>query len=344
MLKRTLSLAIVAAVGLQAQSLEKPKDPQPTGNVAQAGNAVLDYAKAYATLDLKLVDGQGNPLQGAVAVAYPVSRMDLFSVAEAIPTPEPGGPTLRLAVPYAGLYILRVGAPDHRRVEVPVIVEKAGPMMLPVLRPTPKDPAGAKPVCDDPRTLRWIQIWQGYVERKVKSSMSFAQAQMSRANHYLNDVRVLDADIYQSNWGNDLLGLSKEMASEKDKPTRAFLAGCYLDLGFDGSHLNPTAVDMALRHLPEDTPFWSLSPQMPLFAYQAAGEMFRRGVWLFLSRIEKKNPDPEVRAYAMLRRIEYHESRGEAGDRKRLGHELLKTYPGTIVAGYLPSRFPHDFQ
>lgn len=344
MLIRSILAFALASAGLLAQSLEKPKEPQPTGNVVSVPTAIQESLHAYATLEIRLVDAEGRPLKDSVAVAYPASRHDLFAVARTVDAPEPDKANLLLPLPNPGLYILRAGAPNHRRVEVPVVVDKAGSMVLPVLRPTPKDPQNAKPVCDDARTLRWIQIWQGYVDRKMKSNAGFAQAQQSKANHYLNEVRVLDADIYQNNWGNDLLGLSKEMAREKDKLTRSLLAGCYLDIGFDGSHLNPTAVDMALRHLPEDSPFWSLSPQMPYFSYQAAGEMFRRGIWLFLSRIEKKNPDSEVRAYALLRRIEYHDSRGEADDRKRLGHDLLKTYSGTLAAGYLPSRFPHDFE
>lgn len=337
-------LAALAAASLCIHGLDTPWGFQPLGCMVEAPVAAQETTTSFATLEVRLLDAQGGALKEAVAVAFPASRSDLMTTGEAgaISSGQAGSLQIRLA--YPGLYILMVGAPDYRPIEVPVVVDKAGTLVLPPLRPTPKNPAEAAPVCEDPRTLRWIQIWRGYLDRKMKSNTSFAQAQRAKANHYLNDVRVLDADVYQNNWGNDLLGLSKEMAREKDKPTRAFLAGCYLDLGFDGSQLNATAVDMALRHLPEDSPFWSLSPQMPYFAYRSAGEMFQRGLWLFLSRIEKKNPDPEVRAFAMLRRIEYHDSRGEAGDRKRLGHELLKTLPGTLAAGYLPSRYPHDFQ
>lgn len=345
MLARLLSLTTLASMALLAQAPERPNEPQLYGNAVEVPTAVQASAKPFATLDVRLVDTQGNPLKDGFAAAYPASRHDLYTVGEPAGGQEPGTWVLRLALPRPGLYILRVGAPDHRRIEVPVVVDQTGPMTLPALRPTPKEPSERIPVCDDPRTLRWIAIYQGYVERKMKSSLSFAEAQGSKANHHLNEVRVLDADIYRNNWGSDLLGLSREMVHEKDAQTRALLAVCYLDLGFDGSPLNRRAVDLALRHLPEDSPFWSLSPQMPYFALRGGIlGLVANWMWPYLSRMEQRNPDPEVRAFALLRRLLHHDAEGEAEDRRHLVQELVRTYPGTLAAGYLPSRFPHDFQ
>ncbi len=333
-----LALFIAGSLTTQRSKASVPVPP-PTG-----GSALVEAPtpRAFATLEVRLVDPKGIPLPQAAAIVYPASRADLCTLGEAIDASHPA--TLRMPVPNPGLYIVRVGAPERWPLEVPVIVDRPGTVTLPPLAPIARQATESHPVCQDPQTMRWIQIWQGYVARKKVSDAKFVQAQSAKAHHYLNDLRVLDADIYQNNWGQELLGLSQEMSKEKDKMTRSFLAICYLDLGFDGSYLNPTAVDMALRHLPEDNPFWSLSPQMPYFAYASAGNMFMRGIWLFLSRLEKKNPDPEVRAYALLRRIENHDARGEAEDRKRLIHELLKTYPGTLASNHLPSRYPHDFK
>lgn len=337
-------LALAPALfGQDPATVKGPWKQQATVIPIQPGVGVHATTQVFATLEVHLLDAQGAPLKGDALIS-PASRLDITTLVSAIEGGTEGAGVLQIPVPRAGLYLLRVGAPGHKAVEFPVVVEKGGVQRLPDLRPTPDGTANPAPVCADARTVRWIDIWKGFVQRKEKSNQGFAAAQASKAHHYLNQSKVLDADVYMSNWGNDLLGLSKDMSSEKDKPTRALLAVCYLDLGFDGSHLDPMATDLALRYLPAESPFWSLSPQMPYFAYYKAGAARARGVWLFLGSMEKGNPDPEVRAYAILRRIEDHDAKGNAGDRKQLIQMVMKDYAGTQVTAYLPSRYPHDFK
>jgi hypothetical protein len=65
---------------------------------------------------------------------------------------------------------------------------------------------------------------------------------------------------------------------------------------------------------------------------------------MYLGEMEKKHVDPEVRAYAILRRVEYYDARGSAADRKKLGRSLAENYPETSAAKIAKARFPYDFE
>jgi len=242
-----------------------------------------------------------------------------------------------------GLYIFHAVAPGYKMISFPIIAKNKSLKIPDITLPKTDDPTNV-PISQDAKICKWASIWQGYVNRKRQSQASFQRALENNPAFKLNNINVLDANVYDNNWGVELNGLSKDIAAEKDKETKAFLSACYIELGFDSTAWQPVSRGQTLRHLDDVSPFWSLCPQMPLLSFQTAGGMRQQGAMLFLSRMEKKHPDPEVRAWALLRRVEDAEERRYASDRKKLGQQLVKNYPETGAAKFVKARFPYDFE
>jgi hypothetical protein len=299
------------------------------------------------TIEVRVTDSEGNPVEKAVVfltLPYYVSDQIIQSALVSEETKD----IYKMSVQdNIGLYIFYAVAPGYKMVGFPVITNDRVKKIPDIILRKTDDPADLA-VSSDNKICRWTSIWENFVSRKRKNNASYRIAYKQAPVFRLNDIVVLDAEVYENNWGSELLGLSKEMSNEKDKETKAFLSICYIDLGMGNLQMQPASVDYALRSLPPESPFWSLSPQMPyssiIQAAQGGGVMRAKGVMMYLLQMEKKHADPEVRAYAILRRIEYYDEKGNAGDRKKGCQLLQKEYAGTIAAKYVLSRYPHDFK
>ncbi|MDR2561696.1 MAG: hypothetical protein LBC63_08000 [Holophagales bacterium] len=293
-------------------------------------------------IEVRVADADGSPLQSAsVFLTMPYAGEKII---RGVPSSGDDKSMYSISVDDSiGLYIFFAVAPGHRVASLPVIAKSKSIKLPDIVLPKADAPMDAA-ISKDAKTCRWAAIWQGYMARKRKSNASFKRALDSSPMFRQNKINVLDADVYSNNWGAELNGLSREMAAEKDKETRAFLAACYIELGFDSTAWQPLSVDQALRHLDDVSPFWSLCPQMPLTAINSAGGIRQQGAMLFLSRMEKKHPDPEVRAWAMVRRVEEADTKSYAAERKKLGRQLAERFPETDAARFVKARFPYDFE
>ncbi|MDR2560777.1 MAG: carboxypeptidase-like regulatory domain-containing protein [Holophagales bacterium] len=293
-------------------------------------------------IEVRVTDTDGGPLQGAsVFLTMPYVGQKTIP---GVPSTGDDKSMYSLSVDDSiGLYIFFAVAPGRRVASFPVVAKGKSIKLPDIVLPKADAPMDAA-ISVDAKTCRWAAIWQGYVARRRKSNASFMKALESSPVFQMNKIGVLDANIYSNNWGGELNGLSKEMAAEKDKETRAFLAACYIELGFDSMAWQPQSVDQALRHLDDVSPFWSLCPQMPLTAINSAGGLRQQGAMLFLSRMEKRHPDPEVRAWAMVRRVEEADAKSYAAERKKLGRQVAERFPETEAARFIKARFPYDFE
>jgi len=312
-----------------------------------AANELAAPAKNECTVEIRVTDAAGNPIEGTVVILTPPPRFTEYLIKGGNLSDDKSLFTVRIE-DSIGLYILSAIAPGHKVAEFPIIANGKVKKIPDIVLPKTDDPPSVA-ISSDNKTVKWASIWGEYVSRKRKSDASFRQRITSDPVFRLNNLNVVDMGVSYINWGSDLLDLSREIGREKDKETRAFLSACYLELGKDGIAQQPAAVNQALRSLDEANPFWSLTPQMPFFALKKVGEMPGRAqpeaaIMMFLSRIEKKHPDPEVRAFALLRRVEEMDQKGGALERKKLGQLLVKEYPETSAAHYVKARFPYDFQ
>ena len=312
-----------------------------------AANKLAAPAKNECTVEVRVTDAAGNPIEGAVVILTPPPRLTEYLIKGGNLSEDKSHYTISIE-DSIGLYILSAIAPGHKAAEFPIIANGKVKKIPDIILPKIDDPPSIA-ISSDSKIVKWASIWSEYVSRKRRSDASFRQRIASDPVFRLNNLNIVDLGVSYINWGSDLLDLSKEIGREKDKETKAFLSACYLELGKDGIAQQPAAVNQALRSLDEVNPFWSLTPQMPFFALKKVGEMPGRNqpeaaIMLFLSRIEKRHPDPEVRAYALLRRVEEMEQKGGATERKKLGQSLVKEYPETNAARYVKTRFPYDFQ
>ncbi|MDR0499033.1 MAG: hypothetical protein LBH03_04780 [Holophagales bacterium] len=306
-------------------------------------NSSIGVGKAAKNclVEVRVTDMEGNPIQNtSVFLTTPYTDEKIIDGKSS--SNENKSVHSILIDDSIGLYVFYAVAPGHKIVSFPIIVKDKLLKIPDITLPKTDDPVNIA-ISQDAKICKWAYIWQGYVTRKRQSQASFQRALEKNSLFKLNNINILNADIYNNNWGPELHGLSKEIASEKNKDTKAFLSACYIELGLDSTAWQPLSVDQALRYLDDISPFWSLSPQMPLIAVQTAGGMRQQGAMLFLSRIEKKHPDPEVRAWALLRRVEDAENKHYVTERKKIGQQLVKNYPETSAAKFVKARFPYDF-
>lgn len=216
-----------------------------------------------------------------------------------------------LPVKGAGLYLLRVEAAGCERVEIPVLLDARGKRNLRISPPASGAGAGA-PLCSDGRLVRWAAIHRAQCERHAR----YEATQRSAANG-------------RPEWGADLRALIQAIDVETDAPTRSFLAACYMDLGLLGADLDAKKMAAMARLLPGDSPFWSINfpAAMDVVNNAAPAEEAR-----FLTRMEGRHTDPEVRAFAILVRITRVASEYDVPPWRTLFKRLQADYPTTLAA------------
>jgi thiol-disulfide isomerase/thioredoxin len=103
------------------------------------------------------------------------------------------------------------------------------------------------------------------------------------------------ASEFQYDWFNYLLGLSEQIAAEKDLLLRQFLLFSYLDLGYGayGAKLDAALARKALEEIPPASSLWSLEPDLIGIALRNVGRQDKYSG--YVGQVIQKHPDQRVR-------------------------------------------------
>lgn len=221
-----------------------------------------------------------------------------------------------------GLYLLEVRAKGHLRLQVPVVVGENGLAGIDLM-PRPEKPKGeVKPISADPKLVKWEALYAEQVAREQK----YQQALKARAEK-AKESGAQPEKGPAVDWTADVEILDKALKAETDPETQAFLAACYLDMGYMMAKLDPATATLALEKLGTKSPFWALRPQGAFSGFAAAQ---RNNDWTtFKEALAKDHPDAEVRAYAYYAQLASAANKGDREKQKALFQVLTTEYKDT---------------
>lgn len=237
----------------------------------------------------------------------------------------------QLAASVPGLYLLVVEADGYERLEIPVLLDGQEIKELRLFpRSSPKTMPPV-PVCSDSRLTKWEVIHQ---------------AQCARHTRYDRGKKLFDAGQQKSpapspadwpiDWKEDLQALAQGISAEMDPPTKAFLAACYMDMESLGADLDSKMMPAMLVLLPGDSPFWGINFRsfLDMVNNVSPGE-----AKLFLTTMEERHFDPEVRAMAIFVKIDRAASEYDVDEWRRLFGKLVSQFPDTKAGKSAPKYY-----
>ena len=230
-------------------------------------------------------------------------------------------PGYRLPV-VAGLYLVDVRAKGCLRLQVPVLVGENGLADLDLV-PRPEKPKGdVKPISADPKLVKWEALYSAQVAREQK----YLQALKARAEK-AKDPALQPEKGPAVDWAADIEALAKDLNAETDADTQAFLAACYLELGYMMGKLDPPTAALALDKLGTKSPFWALNPRVAPTSFAAS---LRNNDWpAFREALAKDHPDAEVRAYGYFAQLSSAANKGDKDKQKAMFQILTTEYKDT---------------
>jgi|GEM_PF-2038862 len=255
----------------------------------------------------------GKPLQATVGLIPMFNRgssLALKSV-ESLGIPNKKKPGFKLPIPKPGLYLLDVRAKGHLPLQVPVLLGEEGLKGLELL-PRPEKPKGeVKPISADAKLVKREALYTAFKTREEKGRAALQAKE-------------------KVDWSADLEALAKDLAAETDGDAQSLLAMSYLSLGALGAKLDAGNAGLALDKLPATSPYWAMSPRSMSGSYAAAGR--NQAYAGFRETLAKENPDPEVRAIAILNQLAAATGKGDMDKMKALYQTLTTDYKDTAAA------------